>query len=85
MPPTWKHRHCVVTFPAFLPCKKKQAEGYRGDAGGPQLGMLRGKEEMLVGLSLDAGKGRALGKKASQDVYRSEDTRSFFDWEKGMK
>jgi len=31
---------------------------------------LRGKEEMLVGLSLDAGKGRALGKKASQDVYR---------------
>jgi len=29
---------------------------------------LRGKEDMLVGLSLEGGKG-AIGKKASKDVY----------------
>jgi hypothetical protein len=31
---------------------------------------IREKEEMLVGLTLDPSKGRALGKKASQDIFR---------------
>jgi len=73
------HPACKVTATALchlLPPDKAVAVALKYQSMGALMAAyaaqstLRGKEEMLVGLSLDAGKGRALGKKASQDVYR---------------
>lgn len=49
------HKCCAARRP--LPCCCRR------------LRRLRAKQEMLVGLALDPGKGRAIGKKASKDVY----------------